>query len=129
MGHCPSMAIGTFQERKGNESSPALSPINPEGPRTQPSSRPRRPAGRVVGPVAVEPDHAPLDPPVGADHAGVLLDRIVDRVPAAVGDLDAAAAEAPRDALRRPGAERGLADILETDDGEIAGPEGAFLLV
>src|SRR5262249_36598195 len=66
---------------------------------------------------------------VGADHAGVLQDRVVDGVLAAVGDLDAAATEAPRNGLRRPGAERGLADILEADDGKIAGPESAFLLM
>src|SRR5262245_18514288 len=65
---------------------------------------PGHPAGGVIGPVAVEPDDAPLDAPARADHAGVLGDRIVDGVLAAVRDLDDAAAEAARNGVGGPGA-------------------------
>ena len=41
--------------------------------------RPRHPAGRVIGPVAVEPDHAPFHAPADAEPARSLEDRIVDR--------------------------------------------------
>src|SRR6476620_9122845 len=79
-------------------------------------------AGRVVRPVAIEADHAPLDTPAGADHPGVLGDRVVDGMLAAVGDLDDPATEAARNAVGRPGAERGLADPFEIDDPEIGDP-------
>src|SRR5262245_13752875 len=72
--------------------------------------RPGHLAGRIIGPVAIEPDDAPLDAPARADHAGVLGDRIVDSVLAAVGDLDDPAAEAAWNGVGGPGPERGLAD-------------------
>ena len=50
-------------------------------------------ASRIVGPVAVEADDAPLDPPGRPDDAGVLTDRIMQRALAAVGDMDDAGAE------------------------------------
>src|SRR5262245_43719256 len=53
----------------------------------------------------------------------------MDDVPAAVRDLDDAAAEAARNGLRGPRAERGLADLLEIDDPQIGGPVHVFLLV
>src|SRR2546430_1656914 len=87
-----------------------------------PRSGLRHLAGRVVGPVAIEPDHAPFDAPLGADHAGVLGNRIMDGVLAAVRDLDHAAAETARDGVGGPGAERGLANLLETDDLEVDVP-------
>src|SRR4051812_11743372 len=46
----------------------------------------------------------------------------------AVGKQRVAAAEAARDAVRRPGAEARLAHGLEALDLEIAAPEAAFLL-
>ena len=47
------------------------------GGKSAAGSGPRHLAGRVVGPVAVEPDHAPFDAPGRADHAGVLADGVV----------------------------------------------------
>src|SRR5258708_37585528 len=76
---------------------------------------PRHLAGGVVGPIAVEPDDAPRDAPAGAVHAAILGDGIIDDVPAAVRDLDDAAAKPAWNGLRGPGAERGLADLLEIE--------------
>src|SRR5262245_41591359 len=84
--------------------------------------RPRHLAGRVVRPVAVEPDDAPLDAPARADHPGVLGDGIVDDVPAAVRDFDDAAAETAWNGLRRPRAKGGLAHLLEIEDAQIGRP-------
>ena len=57
-------------------------------------------AGRVVGPVAVEPDHAPFHPPADTEPAGGLQDRVVDRVARAVRGVRDAVAEPARDRLR-----------------------------
>src|SRR3954464_12549958 len=86
-------------------------------------------AGRIVGPVAVEADHAPFDTPIGTDHAGVLGDGVVDGVLAAVRDFDDAAAESTRDGLGGPGAERRLPDLRKSEDGEVAVPVLALLAI
>src|SRR6202007_1566745 len=84
---------------------------------------PRGAAGRVVGPIAIEPDDAEIDAPIHADHAGVLGDRIIDRVATPVVDEGGAAAEAPRDRLRGPRQHRGFADIFDADDAQLGIPE------
>ena len=84
-------------------------------------------AGRVVGPVAVDADDAPVHAPVRADHAAVLDDRVADRAPLAVGNQRAAGAEAARDRAVGPGAECDLPDLVETLDPQIRVPEPAFL--
>src|SRR5215831_11044971 len=100
------------------------------GPRTPLSrSGSRHLAGGTVGPVAIEPDHAPLDPPAGADHAGVLGDAVVDRLLAAVRGLDDTAAEAARNAVGGPRPKGGLAQPLEIHDLEIGIPVLVFLLI
>src|SRR5262249_32205305 len=81
--------------------------------------RPRHLARWIIRPVAVEADEAPLDPPARADHAGILGDRVMDHVPATIGDFDDAAAEAAWNGLRGPRAERGLAHLLEIEDAQI----------
>src|SRR5262245_9801611 len=53
----------------------------------------------------------------------------MDDVPAAVRDLDDAAAETAWDGLRGPRAERGLAVLLEIEDAQIGGPVHVFLLI
>src|SRR5262249_43219132 len=103
-----------FQEQNGNKSgSFTASRDRRRRLCTWEQLRPRHLAGRVVGPVAVEPDDAPLDAPGGADHAAILGDGVMNDVPAAVRDFDDAAAEPAWNGLRGPGAERGLADLLE----------------
>src|SRR5437763_17195209 len=62
---------------------------------------PRHPTGRIVGPVAVEPDHTPLHPPPDAEPAGGFQDGIVDRVVRAVRGVRDAIAEPARDRLGR----------------------------
>src|SRR5262249_53772915 len=118
-----------FQKRTGNKGGSPPADTGGLTACTTGRLRPRHFAGRVVGPVAVEPDDAPLDAPAGADHAAILGDGIVDDVSAAVRDFDDAAAEAAWNGLRGPRAERGLADLLEIDDPQIGGPVHAFLLV
>src|SRR5262245_52265743 len=113
----------TFQEQNGNKSgSPTAGRHRRHRLCTSERLRPRHLAGRVVGPVAVEPDDAPLDAPAGTDHAAILGDGIMDDVPAAVRDLDDAAAETAWNGLCGPRAERGLADLLEIEDAQIGGP-------
>src|ERR1041385_6585800 len=84
-------------------------------------------AVRVIGPIAIEPDHAPLHAPVGADHAAVLGDRIADGAPYAVGDQSAAGAEAARDRAVGPGPERHLLDLVDAFNPQVGVPEPAFL--
>src|SRR5215216_1230629 len=92
---------------------------------------PRHAAPRIVGPVPVEPDDAPLHAPTGADPAGVLTDPVVDGAGTRVGHQRHAAAKAARDAVRRaarPWPERGLVNTVESDDLQIGLPELALLL-
>src|SRR5207248_6037647 len=88
---------------------------------------PGSPAFRVVSPVAIDPDHAPLDAPTATDHAAVLDDRIADRPPVAVRDLDAAGAEPARNGAVGPGPVGDFADLVEVRDLQIGVPEPAFL--
>src|SRR5258708_1092296 len=85
-------------------------------------------AGRTIRPVAVEPDHAPLDAPALADDARVLPDRVVHGVLEPIRYQRKRTAEPARYGLRRPGPECSLAHLLEPDDGEFRIPEAAFLL-
>src|ERR1044072_9682088 len=91
---------------------------------------PRHAAGGIVGPVAVEPDHAPFDTPAHPEPAGVLRDRVMDRVLGAIGSVGDAVAEAARDRLRGagPGPEGDLADTVDSQDLQVRGPELAFLV-
>src|ERR1041384_4871925 len=88
----------------------------------------RHPAGRVISPLAVEPEHAPCDPPADPEPASGLVDRVVHAPARAVRDARDAAAEAARDRLRGPRAERGLADAIDPDQFEVRIPELAFLV-
>src|SRR5712691_565325 len=86
-------------------------------------------AGRTVGPVAIEPGHAPSDAPARPDHARILGDRIMDGVLAAVRDLDHGAAEPARYGVGRPRAERSFANAVEAQGGEVGVPVLVFLVV
>src|SRR5262245_48905874 len=90
-------------------------------------SGPRGVARRVMGPIAVDADHAPVHAPACADHAGVLDDRVTHGPPLAVRDEGAAGAEAARDRTVGPRAERDLADLVEAFDPQRRVPEPAFL--
>src|ERR1700722_542953 len=84
-------------------------------------------AGRPVGQIAVEAYDAEIDAPIDADHAGIFCDRIKDRVPRAVVDNRGTAAEAARNALRGPGQERCLFDVLDADNLQPRVPKPRFL--
>src|ERR1700729_1599905 len=90
-------------------------------------SGPRRTALRVVGPMAIEPRDAEVDPVIHADHAGIFADRIIDRVPGGVIDDRDAAAEAARDRLCRPRQGVELLDIFQADNAQFGIPEAEFL--
>src|SRR6185312_9292153 len=94
----------------------------------RPLSGPGHLAGGVIGPIAVETGHAPFDAPGSADHAGILADRVVHLVLAAVADIGRCGAEPARNCVRRPRAERDLAHALEPDDLQVRVPVLAFLL-
>src|ERR1700694_5350792 len=51
------------------------------GRRAEPAARSglRHLAGRVEGPIAIDPDHAPFDAPGRADQRGILTHRVIDR--------------------------------------------------
>src|SRR5262249_33922913 len=87
-------------------------------------------AARVVGPVAVEADHAPFHAPARPDPAGILADPVVDRAGARVGDEGDAAAIAAGNGIRRPapGPVGRLADAVDLHDVQGRLPEGALLL-
>src|SRR5687768_7102662 len=91
------------------------------------SLRPRHLASRVIGPVAVDADHAPFDARNGADLTAVLHDRIVHCAPPPVGNQYASSAEAPRNRAVGPGPERHLAHTIKVGDPESGIPELAFL--
>src|SRR5260370_6388633 len=138
MGDTPVKTVGTMrkntiearavQEQNGNRVGSGLR-RGPTKRRNSARLRARHLAGGVVGPVAVEPDDAPLDAPARADHAGILDDGIMDDVSAAIRDLDDAAAVAAWNGLRGPRAERGLANVLEIEDAQVGRPVHLFLLV
>src|SRR5580658_6580271 len=87
----------------------------------------RETAGRLVGPFAVEPDHAELDAIADAEHPGVLGDRVIHRAPHAVGDEHRGAAGPPRNGAGRPGLPRHLLDFFKSDDLEVGVPELSLL--
>src|SRR5258708_5253009 len=89
--------------------------------------RPRRPAGGIIGPVAVETDDAPFHALTGADHAAVLHDRIIDPMPLAVGNQDRGGAEPSWNRARGPRLPSDLLDFLEPHDCKGRIPEPAFL--
>src|SRR5204862_6252079 len=106
------------------------SPASGCGQRADGPLRPRHPAGRVVGPVAVETDHTPLDAPAHAEPAGVFQDRIVDGTARAVRHARDPMAEAARDGLRRasPRPECDLPDTIDAHELKIRTPELGFLV-
>src|SRR5262249_33001827 len=76
--------LGTSAEQNGNEKSPA--PASASRTTRVVGLRLRHLAGGVVGPVAIDADHAPFNAPDRADRAAVLDDGIVHRPPAAIRD-------------------------------------------
>src|SRR5262249_48012653 len=86
-------------------------------------------AGRVVGPIAVEPDHAPLDALAEAGKAAVLDDGIVQCVDGFVIELHAAGAIASRDIVGLPGPEGDLVDIAVARNPQLGIPEVAFFFL
>src|ERR1700761_5966684 len=89
--------------------------------------RARGAASGPIGQIAVETDDAEIDAPIDADHAGIFCDRIIDRVPRAVVDNRGTATEAARNALRGPGQQRRLLNILDADDLQPRVPKPRFL--
>src|SRR3954469_12681042 len=85
-------------------------------------------AGRVVGPVAVEPDHAPFDALAVAGEAAILDDREMHLAQLAVREHGFTGAIAARDVVGGPGPERGLVNGGEAGDLQRGIPERAFLL-
>src|SRR4051812_49396217 len=67
-------------------------------------------AGRVVGPVAVEPDHAPFHALAVAGEAAILDDREMHLAHLAVREHGLAGAIAAGGVFRWPGPGRGLGD-------------------
>src|SRR5262245_49461296 len=101
-------------------SAPKREPTNASGTRHQ--------AARVIGPVAVEADHTPFDPPGHPEPTTGLADRIMERPLAPVRDERNAIAEPARDRLRGPGAECRLANALDAENLEVGLPVLAFLV-
>src|SRR4051794_28001482 len=91
---------------------------------------PRHAAGGIIGPVAVEPDHAPFHPPADAKPAGGFQDRVMDRVACPVRDARDAAAEAARDRLgcAAPRPECRFPDPVDAENFQIGSPEFSFLV-
>src|SRR5512139_1270183 len=78
------------------------------------ASRPRHPAGGIVGPVAVEPDHAKFDARPNTCKAAILDDGKVHRAHLAVADRRLRSAEAAGDISRFPRPECNLANVCES---------------
>src|SRR5262249_45491831 len=89
---------------------------------------PRHLAGRIVRPVAVETDDAPLDAPGHADHAGVLTDRVIHRMISPVAYSRDSCTVAARYRLRSPWAVCDFPYSVEADDLQIVLPEPTLLL-
>src|SRR5271169_4368171 len=90
--------------------------------------RPGGPAGRTIGPVAIEPGHAPLDALAVAGEAAVLDDGVVQAAHLAVVQHDAGGAETARYVVGLPGPERDFVDVAIAGDLQRRIPVGAFLL-
>src|SRR3954469_562587 len=86
--------------------------------RTQPAIRPASRTGsglaglaaRIIGPVAIEPGHAPFDALAEAGKAAVLDDGVVHLAQLAVAGHDVGAAITARNIVGLPGAEGGFVD-------------------
>src|SRR6201996_9068666 len=86
-------------------------------------------AGRVIGPVAVEPGGAPFDALADTGKAAILDDRILHHARLAVADQSLGGTVAARDIVGLPGAERDLVNGIEAGDLQRRIPEGAFLFL
>ena len=114
--------VGTFQEQ------------NKERRRANPGRRdkalresgPGGLAARVVGPVAIEPGHAPFDALAEAGKAAVLDDRVMHGVQRAVVQEHVGAAITARNVIGLPGPERGFMDLAIGRDLQGRIPELAF---
>src|SRR5258708_3194673 len=106
----PYQATATFQEqnKKGDKQT---------GSKAQAGAKPARKSGpgglaaRIVGPVAIEPGHAPFHALAEAGKAAVLDDRVVHGVLRAIVQQHVGAAEAARNVVGLPGPERGFMDL------------------
>src|SRR5687767_11314358 len=85
-------------------------------------------AAGIIGPVAIEPGHAPFDALAEAGKAAVLDDRVVHLAHLAVVQHDVGAAIAARNVVGLPGPERGFVDPAIAGDLQRRIPEAAFLL-
>src|ERR1700716_1829599 len=86
-------------------------------------------AARIIGPVAVEPGHAPFDALAEAGKAAILDDRVMHDVELAVAQHDVGAAIAARNIVGLPGPECGLVDLAIGGDLQRGIPVGAFLFL
>src|ERR1700675_5023446 len=84
-----------------------------------PESGPGGPAAGIIGPVAVEPGHAPFDALTVTGKTAVLDDRIMHGAHLAVADHDLGAAIAARNVVGLPGPERGFADLAVSGDPQV----------
>src|SRR5215831_9174026 len=98
-------------------------------PYSQCESGPGGSAAWIIGPVAVEPGHAPFDALVEAREAAILDDREMHAVNAGIVQRHAAAAVTARNIVGLPGPERDLMDIAVAGDCQRGVPEGAFLFL
>jgi|SRR5215471_19957441 len=90
--------------------------------------RARHLARRIVRPVAVETDDAPLDTPRHPDHAGVLTDRVIHRVVSPVAYSSDSCTVTARYRLRGPRAVCDFPYSVEADDLQLGIPEPTLLL-
>src|ERR1700692_3355293 len=75
-----------------------------------PESGPGGPAAGIIGPIAVEPGHAPFDALAVAGKTAILDDRVMYRVHFAVAEHHVGAAIAARNVVGLPGPECGFMD-------------------
>src|SRR4051794_14342685 len=87
----------------------------------------RHAAGRIVGPVAVQPDNTPLDAKSSADHPGILRDGIVNRPRLAVVHQSLGGTETTGDGILGPRSPRGFAHPLKGQNTQRGIPELVFL--
>jgi len=86
-------------------------------------------AARIIGPVAIEPGHAPFDALAEAGKAAVLDDGVVHGTHLAVAQHGVGGAIAARNVVGLPGPEGGFVDPAISRDRERRIPEGAFLFL
>src|SRR5262245_38898863 len=118
----------TYMDKARRYAFPALN--WPRIPRPARASGLGHAAARVVGPVAVEADHAPFHAPACTDKAGILADPVVDRTGARVGNEGEATAKAAGNGIGRPapGPVGRLTDAVDLHDEQGRLPEGALPL-